>query len=225
MVSITPLYRLRSLIHDVFCALLKISLDILIFCAETCDRRKRKTSARSALFTKNNYIDDYLNFLSFFDSVFICDIMLGKLARWLRILGYDTLYVQEDDNNILAIAEREKRVLLTRDKELAKRDDKGFLVRGFSIDEQLMELMKAKLISVDMSKMLTRCTLCNSVLKPMNKDSVKDKIPEKSFENSERFWHCEGCGKYYWIGKHWDDIRGRLEKISLDPQTSPWAFP
>jgi len=145
--------------------------------------------------------------------VFICDTMLGKLARWLRILGYDTLYTREEDNDILAIARRENRMILTRDRELAERAERGFLLRGFSIDEQLMELLKAGIITIDESRMLTRCTLCNSILRQVDKDQVEGKVPEGSFESSDRFWYCGHCDKYYWTGKHWADIRERVERL------------
>ena len=145
--------------------------------------------------------------------MFICDTMLGKLARWLRILGYDTLYTREEDNDILAIARRENRMILTRDRELAERAEHGFLLRGFSIDEQLMELLETGIITMDESKMLTRCTLCNSTLRRVEKDQVRGNVPEGSFESSERFWYCEHCDKYYWTGKHWSDIKERVERL------------
>jgi len=138
--------------------------------------------------------------------------MLGKLARWLRILGYDTTYARGEDESIIAEAKNEKRVLLTRDKELAARSD-GILIRSFLVDEQLKELLDLGLIELKEENMFSRCSLCNSLLKPVDKESVRGKVPLKSFESSDSFWYCESCDKYYWIGKHWDNIKERIEKL------------
>jgi len=138
--------------------------------------------------------------------------MLGKLARWLRILGYDTVYAKEGDNDLIRVAKEEKRILLTRDRELAGRSG-GFLIKTFSIDDQLRELLDAGLIEVREERMLTRCPLCNSMLESVDKGFVRGKVPERSFENSDRFWHCGHCDKYYWVGKHWTDIKERVERI------------
>lgn len=144
--------------------------------------------------------------------MFVCDTMLGKLARWLRILGYDTVYANESDNGLMMIAKGEERILLTRDEELAGRSG-GFLIKKSSVDDQLKELLDAGLIEVKENRMLTRCPLCNSVLEPVDKESVRGRVPERSFENSDRFWYCEHCDKYYWVGKHWTDIKERVERI------------
>jgi len=137
--------------------------------------------------------------------------MLGKLARWLRILGYDAIYARGGDRDIVAEANREGRILLTRDKELAS---KGFLIKTFSVEDQLKELLDAGLIEIREEKMMTRCPLCNSLLKPIEKESVRGKVPEKSFESSDSFWYCDQCKKYYWIGKHWIDIKKRIDRLT-----------
>jgi len=145
---------------------------------------------------------------------FVVDRMLGKLARWLRILGYDTLYPDAKDEELIEMGNREGRTLITRDKELALRCGNSILITTFTIEDQLGEMLKNGL-RIDEKEMFTRCTLCNSVLQEIDKNNVQGKIPQKSFENNEKFWYCKNCDKYYWKGKHWVDIKKKIEKTRV----------
>ena len=145
---------------------------------------------------------------------FVVDRMLGKLARWLRILGYDSLYPDADDSELIEIGKREERILITRDKELASRCSNSMLIRTFTIEDQLGEMLKNGL-TIDENKMFTLCPLCNSVLQRIDKNNVQGKIPQKSFENADKFWYCENCSKYYWKGKHWTDIKKKIERARI----------
>lgn len=136
--------------------------------------------------------------------------MLGKLARWLRIMGFDTLYAKSmGDEDVLAKSISERRVLLTRDRALLTKAQKAGaecrLVRSDDIEGALAEL--APLISE--KPPCTRCPICNSVLKETRREMINSaKVPQ-----IEPIWLCPNCGKVYWHGTHWKRIVETLEKI------------
>ena len=146
----------------------------------------------------------------------MCDQMLGSLASWLRFIGVDTFYATNtmDDETIMSTALKENRVLITRDKELIIRAQK----KGISViplfskvlDEQLKDVISH--IDIEKSRILTRCSLCNSILNPIKKEKIKNKVPEKVYLHQSLFWECPVCDKIYWKGSHYDNI---LKKIQL----------
>jgi uncharacterized protein with PIN domain len=145
----------------------------------------------------------------------LCDHMLGSLAKWLRIFGFDTFYPDAlmNDNHILKIAKREKRLLISRDKELLMRGKKEQVdvleIRTTNLTEQLNHVLNE--IPIDTKKVLTRCILCNSVLDAVEKKEIKNHVPPKVFETRDDFWHCSVCEKYYWMGTHYENM---IEKIN-----------
>jgi uncharacterized protein len=148
----------------------------------------------------------------------LCDHMLGSLAKWLRILGYDTLFpsATTSDDEILRITQTDSRLLLTRDKELLKRGIKGKLpvleIHSTQLQEQLNEALSA--IPFDSHVVLTRCTLCNTPLVSVEKKGLKTLVPPKVYETRDQFWFCPTCQKYYWMGTHSENM---MEKISTLP--------
>ena len=96
---------------------------------------------------------------------FICDQMLGTLAKWLRIMGYDTIYGDGDDGELIKISVDEKRVLLTRDKELHKRYPDSILIESTELGEQIRKVVDSLDLKIDMENTLTRCTVCNVPVK------------------------------------------------------------
>ncbi len=147
---------------------------------------------------------------------FICDEMLGTLAKWLRILGFDTEYAKGmEDSEILAMAEKEGRILLTRDKEMygraLRRNMDAMFLGNAELESDLREVIKK--YRPDPELFMTRCTVCNSALEEVPKESVKGKVPDGVFERQERFWHCKRCDKYYWEGSHWERIKGFIEDL------------
>ncbi len=151
---------------------------------------------------------------------FVADVMLGKLARWLRALGYDTLYSRDaPDSRLLGIALRERRRLLTRDAALAARARAaGLLVRAEDLDGQLREVMEA--CGLAGRAPLSRCLSCNGVLAPRDRAEVSGRVPPYTLATQEAFWSCEGCGRVYWAGTH---ARGILERLHpyLDAEPRP----
>jgi uncharacterized protein with PIN domain len=146
---------------------------------------------------------------------FLCDRMLGTLAKWLRIYGFDTFFATNEmnDNELLEISKNENRVLVTRDKELvyeARRENiKTIELKITDIDEQINAVLSET--KIDKTKILSRCILCNSKVKEIKKKDAKEKVPEKVFTNNEKFWFCKKCNKIYWKGSHYEKM---FEKIN-----------
>ncbi|UCH71593.1 MAG: Mut7-C RNAse domain-containing protein [Thermoplasmatales archaeon] len=147
---------------------------------------------------------------------FLCDQMLGTLAKWLRICGFDTFYASAKikDEDLIDIAKKEKRSLITRDKQLIgigrKENLKIIEIDSTDLDEQLKRVLSN--ISIDKKNILSRCTICNSILNEIRKEDIGNKIPKRVFEKNEKFWLCTECNKIYWMGSHYDKI---VEKIKI----------
>lgn len=149
---------------------------------------------------------------------FLCDQMLGTLAKWLRICGFDTYFANSEisDDELLEMAKKENRCLITRDKELTIRAKKRKLelieINSTDLDEQLSCVLCN--VTLDKTKILTRCTLCNSTLDEIKKEGAKSKVPEKIFENNEKFWLCPSCNKIYWVGTHYEKMLNKINSFN-----------
>ncbi len=145
--------------------------------------------------------------------------MLGKLARWLRILGYDVAYdPHADDETLVHRAIAEQRALLTKDRHLIERWRKklrscGYLLL-FSDDwrEQLRQTVEH--FGLDLhNHRLTRCPDCNGILEAVPKETVRYKVPFFVFAQHEHFARCSGCGKVYWAGSHYERMNAALDEL------------
>ncbi len=144
---------------------------------------------------------------------FLVDRMLGQTAKWLRLLGIDAKYAPEgDDERLLKLAEEEDRVILTRDKELGRKED-TVLVEKAPPETIIKEVLSRYEVDIDP---LSRCSICNSQVKRIEKEDLEEKIPEGVYQRNEEFWHCSVCDRYYWRGSHWDDITENIEDILDD---------
>ncbi len=146
---------------------------------------------------------------------FIVDTMLGNVARWLRLLGYDTLYYRRiDDWKILRIAEQEGRIIVTRDRGLHNRARRkglrSILLEQDEMHERLAYIALAAGIRLYVDLDLSRCPVCNGELIKVSKELVRDKVPRRVYEKHEDFWLCKRCGKVYWMGSHWEGIEKTL---------------
>ena len=141
---------------------------------------------------------------------FVADVMLGRLARWLRALGYDTLYLRDaPDRRLLAIALAERRRLLTRDAALARRArEAGLLVRAEALDAQLQEVVRA--CGPAAGRPRSRCLECNGLLRSAPRETVVDRVPPYTFATQREFWTCVDCARVFWAGTHLAGIRRRL---------------
>jgi len=146
---------------------------------------------------------------------FLVDGMLGKLTRWLRMMGHDVTYnVQLGDKELLEIAKVEQRVLLTRDLELYKRAVIGgldaFYVEGQTESERLAKVTKCYglILEIDMDK--ARCPVCNTLIRPAQKEQLKNQLKPNTYRYYEQFWQCPNCEQIYWQGAHWKQITTTL---------------
>ena len=149
---------------------------------------------------------------------FVVDGMLGKLTRWLRILGHDVKYSTKlDDIKLIDIAKKEKRILLTRDFELYKQaTTKGIeasYLEGQTEQEKLTELAGRFDIDLDVDIAMSRCPKCNTRVKRVSKERITGKVEPNTFVHYDEFWECPKCGQIYWQGAHWTRIRKTLENI------------
>jgi uncharacterized protein len=142
----------------------------------------------------------------------LCDEMLGRLARWLRLLGLDVAYVQHvDDAELLRLADAEDRLLLTRDEALATRagPERALRVRTLEPDAQLREVALALGLRPDPGLLLSRCSLCNTSLAPVTRAQAEGSVPPAVLASHDQFWTCPGCLKFYWRGTH----TARIEEV------------
>ena len=147
---------------------------------------------------------------------FIADGMLGKLTRWLRMLGHNVKYSNKlDDAQLITIAKKERRILLTRDLELYQQaTTKGvnaFYLEEKTETEKLAHIAKRFNIKLEIDMATSRCTKCNTRVKPTSKEKVADKVEKSTFSYYNEFWECPKCGQIYWQGAHWTKIRKTLE--------------
>ncbi|MCX7667793.1 MAG: Mut7-C RNAse domain-containing protein [Atribacterota bacterium] len=137
---------------------------------------------------------------------FLADCMLGKLARWLRIVGYDTKYFRHaEDHTLIAVARFEGRVLLTRDRALFQRAKEiAHLIQTESLEHQLREVLLCFGLPLRLS--LARCPSCNTALLTVSPQEVKSQVPLFVSLSFEEFKQCPLCQKIYWPGTHWQKI-------------------
>jgi uncharacterized protein with PIN domain len=149
------------------------------------------------------------------DPRFVADGHLGKLARHLRMAGFDTLYGNHwDDDQIVQLAAVQKRTILTRDKGMLRRGDvdRGYFVRAIESEAQLAEVV-GRLQLEAMIAPFTRCRECNAPLEEVAAGEVVDRLPEKVRDAYQRFRRCPGCERVYWEGTHFERMRGILERL------------
>ena len=147
----------------------------------------------------------------------LCDHMLGSLAKWLRIFGFDTYYPTSEasDDELLSLAKKEDRLIISRDKELIARGKKASIavlgIQTTDLQEQITQVLTS--MGFDSSQMLTRCIICNTPLLSVAKDTVKHHVPPKVFETRNEFWFCPACSKYYWKGTHYEDMTEKINAL------------
>ena len=146
---------------------------------------------------------------------FIADAMLGRLARWLRILGYDVSYESSiSDNDFIARAIHERWIILTMDRKLTERESakNSLLIKSPSYKEQLKQVITHYNIDYK-SGIFTRCLVCNNLLEPIGKENIKDNVPPYVYSTQDEFDICQQCGRIYWSGTHRVKMLGMLDEI------------
>jgi uncharacterized protein with PIN domain len=137
----------------------------------------------------------------------LLDGMLGRLARWLRLLGYDAAYDrQADDHELARRARAESRVLLTRDRELAARQGiQTLLIINENLEEQLRQVRQT--LGSPPGAPFSRCPACNSSLVPASREAVRERVPPYVLRRQIEFRLCPGCRRAYWPGTHVERIQ------------------
>lgn len=146
---------------------------------------------------------------------FVADAHLGGLAHMLRMLGFDTLYDNHfHDDELIAIANREGRILLSRDRELLKRRQlvHGCYLHAQKPEAQLREIVR-RLDLAPRARPLSLCLHCNAPLRPVDKAEVLGRLPPRVREHYERFSTCDRCGRVYWEGSHWRNMQRLLDGV------------
>ena len=139
------------------------------------------------------------------DFKFITDASLGKLAKWLRLLGYDTVvFPNQAGREMLRQADAEGRIVLTRRRDMTQRQFSGhlFLITGVDIASQLNDVISIYSLKVDQQKMFGICLKCNEKLYPVVREQVRDLVPPFVFENCTEYNQCPRCHNVYWAGTH-----------------------
>jgi uncharacterized protein with PIN domain len=149
------------------------------------------------------------------DPKFILDAHLGKLATYLRMLGFDALYRSDyQDHEIAALSSQQHRIVLTRDRGLLKRCEvtRGYCVRSTNPRQQLVEIIRR----FDLSRLVKpfqRCLECNHLLQQIEKQEVQQKIPPHAFEQHENFQVCPNCNRIYWKGTHYERMLAFIKEV------------
>ena len=153
---------------------------------------------------------------------FVLDSHLGRLAAYLRMLGFDVWYrTLADDVELASVCAAESRILLTRDVGLLKRKevDRGYLLRSDRPHDQLREIASRYLLRPHIAP-FSRCMTCNSLLRVVSKESVLDELPPHTRATKNEFSRCEGCGNVYWKGSHHAKMQQWIEDLISPPATS-----
>jgi len=150
------------------------------------------------------------------EKIFIADAMLGRLAKWMRIIGCDVEYFPKiSDNEISERAFHSGRIILTRDTRLIRRKinrENCFFVKYDLYQDQLKQVVKA--FSIDpMENLFTRCLLCNKKLLNIDKVFVADSVPEYVYYTKDNFKTCPSCNRLYWKATHKNNVVKQLKKI------------
>lgn len=148
---------------------------------------------------------------------FVADQMLGRLSKWLRLMGYDTSYFRSiDDSRLIRLAREEKRTLLTRDLGLMKRRElkrglvKAIFIESDLVNLQLSQLQKSLKLKFSSSRF---CPECNVPLQAIPKSSIQGRVPSYVYQTQKKFSYCPECKRYFWAGTHWQHIKERIGEL------------
>ena len=151
---------------------------------------------------------------------FFADNNVGKLAKWLRMMGYDTRFFNGgDDSSMIAVALAEDRVILTRDTQIMRRrvvtsgQLKAILIQTDEPERQMRQVID--ILNLDCQfRPFTICLECNQPLVPRTREQVKDMVPPYVFQTQVQYVECPTCHRIYWRGTHWQAMTGKLSKFT-----------
>lgn len=150
---------------------------------------------------------------------FLADANVARLARRLRMLGYDTLLAATaPDADLVRIALQEERILLTRDRGLARRRIayrgplRLFLLRQDDVEGQLRQVVSA--LGLSSQRAFSQCLECKGLLSPRAKEEVAERVPPYTFQTQEDFMECSACRRVYWRGSHWQGMQKEVVRVA-----------
>jgi uncharacterized protein len=146
---------------------------------------------------------------------FVSDVHLGRLTRYLRMMGFDVSYENNfDDEEIVSISLKEKRAILTKDRGILKRSEvtHGYWVRSTKVDEQVKEILNRFNLQKEIEE-FSRCLECNELLKPVEKELIINQLPQKVAKTQNEFYECPSCKKIYWKGTHYQRMFSFIQSI------------
>ena len=147
---------------------------------------------------------------------FITDRMLGKLAKELRMLGYDTVYYRgENGYSLIKLAREEGRVILTRSAKLTPRGPEDRMIRIMEDKpySQMRELIQAGAIHLHDEILFSRCLQCNMLIHKISRDEAEGEVPDFILYQQKEFFRCPECSRIYWQGSHQDHMRKKIEEL------------
>ncbi|MEW8026488.1 MAG: Mut7-C RNAse domain-containing protein [Candidatus Thiodiazotropha sp.] len=147
---------------------------------------------------------------------FVADAHLGKLARYLRLLGFDCLFFNDvGDRNLVSISVEQGRVLLTRDRDLLMHRliTHGCFIHATEPRQQLVELVQ-RLQLEGMYNPFTRCMECNGQIVKAEKSHIEDQLPDRVLRHYNDFWRCDECGRIYWKGSHYREMQTFIDFLA-----------
>jgi uncharacterized protein with PIN domain len=146
---------------------------------------------------------------------FLVDFMCGRLARWLRILGYDAEFIEDTSRHkIMMKSLAEQRIVLTRDTRLSKKKVyKLILIKSDKIREQVRQVIKELNLKLKKEKFFSICSLCNKQVLQVEKEKVKGLVPLYVYQTVNEFYQCPECKRVYWQGSHYDLFLKEVEKF------------
>lgn len=194
-------------------------------------------NGRAVYFTYHLQDNDYISVYPVFESLdisslvrlrakplrktrFILDVHLGKLARKLRLLGFDTLYKNDfTDEEIINLSMKDKRIILTRDRGILKNGlvCHGYWIRSFQPDKQLIEVLK-RFHLISQIQAFHRCMICNGTVRRVDKEKIKNRLLPKTAMIYHEFYRCTGCERIYWKGSHYRKMEAYIQKVIKDQE-------
>ena len=151
-------------------------------------------------------------------ATFIVDNNVGRLAVWLRALGYDTVFINPiEDDDLVEIARREGRTILTKDTGILRRrivtsgEVPALYVEGDAWREQLAQVVRD--LGLESTPRFTRCIECNTQLEERTREEAQPHVPPYVYRTQVSFLGCPTCGRHFWKGTHWQRMKGDLERI------------
>ena len=155
--------------------------------------------------------------MNLFETRFVADVMLGRLSKWLRVMGCDTHYQPFYKSETIDVYIRDGRLLLTKSARMFEKYSPSLLIETDHVRTQLQEIIKKGFLSLDYSRWFTRCLVCNVPLKCIAPEEAKNHTPEYIYsQNTSGIHFCPSCGRYFWPGSHKTRMMNQLSEWNLN---------